>query len=801
MWTGAVTSSSVTVAVVVDSSADVRLAVDTDDSFGDPTYHGPRTPDSQGAVKLTATGLSADTVYHLAIEHDGVLDTSTTGRARTLPTPSEPASFTIVASGDAGLNPVTPGAGSVLASDRLSNHEVFGRIRERAVDENWLALIHLGDLHYYDLGSGNHGISGGASLASYRRSYEDVLTQPRQHELYRTVPTVYTWDDHDWGPNNSDGTHEGADAAQQAYRERVPHHTLPDPDGAIYHSFTVGRVLFLVADTRSYRSPNSAPDDASKTMLGERQKTWMRDTLEASDARALVWVMSSQWMGLSGDSWASFKVEQAEMIALFEDIGWLDRMLIISADVHVLAIDSGGESPGGIPVFQFSSFDSSSGTPAQQDYDLGPPRPGRGQYGTLTVTDDGGDVSILGTCWYGDDQIFRQHTVVIEADQAPEVPPAAPAPIATPRITRTVTWLSVNATDGRIIAELPDVSGKIGRLLSAHSSHRLSLPLPTAGPGHMPIELIERATRPVTTALVAVVNDVPVWMGWVLSRRGGTDGRLELATVTPEGYLRRRRVGDHRLVDVDRALVATVLAEDAGDVDGLGAGLGWTLDVELTGETISREYVGSDRETVYDAIRELAADGLEFTVDLDWADTDQTSVRKLLRIRPRIGVARDAPPVLESEAGAAPTYTLLEDSTSGRHANHLIVTAPGEGEDQPASSPAIDQAALDGGDPIVEEVVDVSSAAADKATLDELAPAELARRRAGARVWDLTARLDAYPRLGVDVMLGDAVAWQLRGHRHPDGVGGTGRMVGWSADLEAGTWTPQLLHPQEEVVS
>jgi len=387
---------------------------------------------------------------------------------------------------------------------------------------------------------------------------------------------------------------------------------------------------------------------------------------------------------------------------------------------------------------------------------------------------------------------------------------AAPPPVAVAQIRRRITWLGVHAVTGRIIAELPDVRGSVGRLLSAYSSHELTMPLPLAGPGHVPIQLVEQATAPITSAIVAVVNDLPVWMGWVLARRGGTGPELRLATVTPEGYLRRRRVRAHTFVGVDRAVVAQTLIGDAGDLTGVGSGLGFTLDVQATGDLISPVYIATDRTTVYDALRELAAGGLEFTVDLDWTDGNKNTVRKIIRLAARIGQTGNglaplfettASSVFESVAGSEATYDLMEDYTSDRYGNHVVAVAPGEGEDQPASVPAVDQGALDGGAPVVEHLLELSSAATSQAALDAAAAAELARLRHGGQVWDIAARLGVYPRLGVDAQLGDDVQWQLRGHRHPSGVVGSGRMVGYEVDEQAGLWRPILLDPQGQVVS
>ncbi|WP_037684603.1 alkaline phosphatase D family protein, partial [Streptomyces griseus] len=148
-----------------------------------------------------------------------------------------------------------------------------------------------------------------ASLTTYRRCYDDVLLQPRQHELYRNVSTVYVWDDHDFGPNDSDSTSPGRANAQRVYRERVPHHPLADDEG-IFHSFEVGRVLFVASDSRSDRTPNSYPDGADKTMLGSAQRAWLEQLLTRSEASALCWLMPVQWLSGAVDSWGGFRYEQ-----------------------------------------------------------------------------------------------------------------------------------------------------------------------------------------------------------------------------------------------------------------------------------------------------------------------------------------------------------------------------------------------------------------------------------------------------------------------------------------------------------
>jgi len=309
------------------------------------------------------------------------------------------------------------------------NHPVFDVMRARALAEDWLQFIHLGDLHYRDISINDPD--------AYRQAYHDVLTfngtlgaDARQGRFYRAVPIAYVWDDHDYGPNNSDRTHVGRAAAATVYREIVPHYPLPagSGDAPIYQSWQIGRVLFVASDVRWARDPNLLPDnDPSnpKTMLGEQQKRWLERILRNSSAQALVWVMPSQWLSdqgdvrnvgisysgadYSNDSWWRFRRERAELVDLLGDLGWLDRMVMLQADKHALSMSSGPNNPwGGFPLFMFASLDASYSDHPEGQYDIGQ-SPGRGRYGTLRVVDSGHTIALHGTGYIGD-TVWRSYT-------------------------------------------------------------------------------------------------------------------------------------------------------------------------------------------------------------------------------------------------------------------------------------------------------------------------------------------------------------------------------------------------------
>lgn len=377
--------SSITVVAKVNTPVHgARLVVDTVNTFDGSPIYSPPAHSSNRAIRFTAAGLAANTDYYCAVELGGVVDTGIIGSFKTPPA-AGPASFKCAFSGDASTG---------------SNAAVFAEI----IDAAPLFFIHLGDLHYEDIATD--------SLSTFLSAYNDVQGSAAQAALLRQVPTYYIWDDHDYGPNNSDGSAVGRNAACEAYRIRVPHPPLvkkgtTDP---IYYSFQVGRVVFIVTDLRSESGDKDATDNASKSVLGVEQKAWMKSILSdpANDGHFFVWVCSRTFGAVpasGSDTWGGFTTERTEL-ADYIKANCPGRVAVLSADMHSLAIDDGTNhdfATGGgepIPTFQSSPLDrTGSTTTGGATYSEGGRFETNGQFGTMEVTDVGGaDITIT---WKG----------------------------------------------------------------------------------------------------------------------------------------------------------------------------------------------------------------------------------------------------------------------------------------------------------------------------------------------------------------------------------------------------------------
>ncbi|HHP7236904.1 alkaline phosphatase D family protein [Longibacter sp.] len=404
MWSGAVTPTSArVVAAASPSSGRVALEIDTTSSFETARTVAPDLPDAtggaeeavEGVLQFLLTDLTPGTRYHYRLVERETVVNRPRGTFRTFK--DGPQSYEVAIGGCAATG---------------SRHAIFDSIRATSPD----LFLHLGDMHYSDIAV--------PEMQRYRDAYATVHASPEQSRLFRSVPLAYVWDDHDFGPNNSSGAVRVQNVAQSAYRAFVPHYDLPaGAGGPIHQAFTVGRIRYILTDLRSARSRNDLPDTAEKSMMGEEQKRWFKAELRRARAYpVIVWVSSVPWIANDldePDRWSGFTTEREELAAYIDSIGVASRLVIVSGDAHMLALDDGTNNvygPGDglrAPVVQAAALDR-RGSVKGGPFSIGP-FPNRfslrgandGQYVRMEVDDDGADsvcITWTGRRWAYDRQ-------------------------------------------------------------------------------------------------------------------------------------------------------------------------------------------------------------------------------------------------------------------------------------------------------------------------------------------------------------------------------------------------------------
>jgi alkaline phosphatase D len=109
------------------------------------------------------------------------------------------------------------------------------------------------------------------------------------------------WDDHDFGPNNSDKSFAFKDLTLEAFKAfwANPSYGLPGVPGAITF-FNWNDVDFFLLDNRYYRDPDNLKTQGYKTQLGRAQLEWLKQALVFSKASFKVVVMGGQFLNTAG---------------------------------------------------------------------------------------------------------------------------------------------------------------------------------------------------------------------------------------------------------------------------------------------------------------------------------------------------------------------------------------------------------------------------------------------------------------------------------------------------------------------
>jgi phosphodiesterase/alkaline phosphatase D-like protein len=391
-WSGGITDTQVTIKVkLIDPTESIRLIYSKNSSFIEYQTNFPVKINFLKTVDFIIDNLEEDTVYFYTFIIDDIT-CEEVGSFQTIKI-NKPYNFAIACSSCAS-GTILHNVKSWLLGQRhnylVSNSKVFDVIRDSSEERRLSLFIHMGDLHYRNI-----NVQNLEQIEQYQRAYNDVLNQPRQRRLYQNLPIAYVWDDHDYNSNNSDSTYRGKNIAKKAYTSLVPHYPLVDDRDreGIYHSLAIGRVLFIMTDTRFYRTPIKGTSPQTRTMLGSNQKKWLLQQLLLGQQKygLIVWVNSVPWIAkVDKDAWNQYPQEREEIVNFINN-QQINNLMMISGDAHMLAFDDGTNNQkicgASFPVIHAASLDSPP-TKKGAKYSAGT-IPGNQQWGQLTFEDNG----------------------------------------------------------------------------------------------------------------------------------------------------------------------------------------------------------------------------------------------------------------------------------------------------------------------------------------------------------------------------------------------------------------------------
>ena len=358
-----------------------------------------------------------------------------------------------------------------------------------------------------------------------------------------------------------------------------------------------------------------------------------------------------------------------------------------------------------------------------------------------------------------------------------------------------LSWVSVNASTGAIIADLPTlrVDGALKQTLMRYESQTASLPTwDPADPDGGPPPNWRQATRKGAVFLVALgepeenePRGVPLWGGMVVRRTLIPGGGVKMSLVTAEGYLDRVYVGDHTFTGVGQNTIVETLVEAYADT--------LPLRVEVlggAGEPRDRTYADAEDKTLYSVLTDLSGvlGGPEWSIRWEWVD--DRSLGLVLTVSDRIG---SAPPAGLNPAaqfylpGSVSEAELVEGYGSDEGANDVMAVSSGVEDARPQSphqTNGTDQR------PRFEYRWTPSTSIKDVDTLTSHAQRALASVKDGSLALAIVANRAEAPKFGRDWALGDDIGFDIEAPEFPDGLRGTARAVG--VEMTDTTITPLI---------
>jgi alkaline phosphatase D len=263
------------------------------------------------------------------------------------------------------------------------------------------AWIWLGDIIYSDF----------FSPAARKRAYDGLRRDEYYREFAARVPRILgTWDDHDYGFNNSGRDFKDKVSSQRLLLDflGVPADDPRRQREGVYNSHTFEkagrRVKTILLDLRYFRDKSKRDSE----LLGEAQWRWFEAELaEAAGCDLVVIGSSMQYLGpmTDGDDWNGFPTERMRMRELLEQAP--APVMILSGDVHgseLSRVEFNGARTGQRWLYDFTASGITHGnsmTPNPRR--LGKPC-GENNFGVLRLglPADGSPVKVTFETWLAD---------------------------------------------------------------------------------------------------------------------------------------------------------------------------------------------------------------------------------------------------------------------------------------------------------------------------------------------------------------------------------------------------------------
>ena len=194
----------------------------------------------------------------------------------------------------------------------------------------------------------------------YRYSHDRATTDLQP--VLAARPNYAIWDDHDFGPNDSDESFTFHDDGRELFKSYWGNPTYGQNNQGIYTNFAYSDCDFFLLDDRAFRSSDNMPDkidgkpNPNKHYWGREQLTWLENALLTSKA-TFKFVVNGGQFGNPFDKKESaynFPIEYLELMD-FLSVNKINGIVFLSGDRHFSEILQYPQGEKGYTIYEMTN--------------------------------------------------------------------------------------------------------------------------------------------------------------------------------------------------------------------------------------------------------------------------------------------------------------------------------------------------------------------------------------------------------------------------------------------------------------
>jgi len=222
-----------------------------------------------------------------------------------------------------------------------SHYEIFSSIHRQKPD----FMVWMGDNTYTREADWN-------TRTGILHRYTHTRSLPELQPLLASTHHYATWDDHDYGPNDSDRSFWLKKTSLEAFKLFWGNPNFIFDEG-VTGTFQWADVQFFLLDDRYYKSPNDNTV-VERTILGQRQFDWLIDALSSSQAAFKFMVVGGQVLNPAkvAENFSTYPEEREKLIRTITEAK-IPGVIFLDGDRHHSVL-SKLDRNGTYPLYDFT---------------------------------------------------------------------------------------------------------------------------------------------------------------------------------------------------------------------------------------------------------------------------------------------------------------------------------------------------------------------------------------------------------------------------------------------------------------